>query len=388
MIKYIHTHNFYDCCGCRACEQACTHKALSFEEDKEGFIYPVLNSSLCVNCGLCAKVCPMMTPNEALYEEGLAYVAQNIDSEELKTSSSGGAFIAIAKHIINNERVESIEELEKLKGSKYVQSDTRNAYTQIKNDLKNGLIVYFTGTPCQVAGLKLFLRKDYDNLLISDLICHGTPSPSIFKKTVEHLEKKLNASFKGYSFRDKRVRGWSCCCSSSYKKQGNNKEIYINYSKEMEAYFKAFISGHMMRMNCYKCPFASTNRCGDITLADFWGVREEMPDFPNIHKGVSLLLINSDKGKYFWNKIKDKFIIRQVSMETAKNTNANLKQPTPFSNDRKSIYDLALNNYPQFLKKYYSGNYYLQKFKVQTEYTIRKHPWIFSTVSKIKKLLK
>ena len=101
MIKYIHTHNFYDCCGCRACEQACTHKALSFEEDKEGFIYPVLNSSLCVNCGLCAKVCPMMTPNEALYEEGLAYVAQNIDSEELKTSSSGGAFIAIAKHIIN-----------------------------------------------------------------------------------------------------------------------------------------------------------------------------------------------------------------------------------------------------------------------------------------------
>ena len=406
MLSYIEKNDPALCCGCRACEQVCTHGALSFEEDKEGFLYPVLTSSLCVDCGLCSQVCPMMNADKVRHDEGDAYVAQNLDAEDLKTSSSGGGFVAIAQYaldkggvvygaayqgspVVAHERVERAEDLESLKGSKYVQSDTRDVYRQVKRDLRDGRLVYFTGTPCQVAGLKLFLRKGYDNLITSDLICHGTPSPRIFKSTVKHMEENLDADFRDYSFRDKRVRGWSCSSSSSsYKHRARGNEIYVNYSKDMEAYFKAFISGHLMRMNCYQCPFACSQRCGDITLADFWGVREQMPDFPSIHKGVSLLIANGDKGKELLETLKYKFYIRPVSMDVAVSTNSNLKCPTPYPEERKASYDLALNHYPEFVKKYYVGNYFVNNLKVQAEYFIRKHGWLFSIISKTKKLMK
>lgn len=404
MLSYIEKNDPALCCGCRACEQICAHKALHFEEDKEGFLYPILNKELCVNCGLCEKVCPMMNADKVLHEEGNAYVAQNLNRDDLSTSSSGGGFIAIAKHVLDNggviygaayqngptvshEKVETIDGLERLKGSKYVQSDTRNVYAQIKKDLRDGRQVYFTGTPCQVAGLRLFLRKDYENLITSDLICHGTPSPQVFQNTVKHMENSLNADFKDYSFRDKRVRGWSCS-SSSYKHRTKGNEIYVNYAKDMEAYFKAFISGHLMRMNCYQCPFANRQRCGDITLADFWGVRKQMPDFPDIYKGVSLLIVNSAKGKELLEILKDRFHIRPVSMDIAVSTNSNLECPTPYSEERKTSYDLALNHYPEFLKRYYTGNYFTNNLKVQAEYFIRKHDWLFSIISDIKKLIK
>lgn len=405
MIKYIQTNNPSDCCGCRACEQVCAHHALSMKSNDEGFLYPVLDTSRCVECGLCGKVCPMMSPEKVQHEEGQAIVAQNIDSNDLKTSSSGGGFIAIAKYVLANEgvvygaayqdgpivaheRVEKLNDLEKLKGSKYVQSDTRDMYSNVKVDLRKGRLVYFVGTPCQVAGLKLFLRTDYDNLITSDLICHGTPSPKIFQNIVNHIEKKIDADFVSYSFRDKRVRGWSCSSSSSYKLHSTGELKYLNYNKDMESYFKAFISGHLMRMNCYQCPFANTHRCGDITLADFWGVKRDMPDFPSIYKGVSLLLVNSEKGNKILDNIKQKMHIRPLNMKTAMDTNPNLKQPTPFSDERKVSYHLAFDDYPAFLKKYYHGNYWANYLKVQAEYTIRKYPWLFALVSKTKKLLK
>lgn len=406
MIKYIQTQDPSDCCGCRACEQICTHKALHFEEDKEGFFYPVLNATLCVDCGLCSMVCPLMNPEKVQHkEEGDAYAAQYLKQGDLKTSSSGGGFIAIAKYVLNkggvvygaayqngpivvHQRVDNFYDLEKLKGSKYMQSDTCSSYSLIKKDLKDGCLVYFTGTPCQVAGLKLFLRMEYENLITSDLICHGTPSLKIFQNTVSHIETQLNADFKDYSFRDKKVRGWSCCSSSSYKSRSNGKIIYLNYSKDMEAYFNAFISGHLMRMNCYKCPFASHYRCGDITLADFWGVRKKMPDFPDIYKGVSLLIANSEKGKLLMSELNESFYMRSVSMEDAIATNANLRKPTPFAEERKKSYVLAFNDYPSFIKRYYKGNYLINNLKIQIEYFIRKHEWLFALISNTKKTLK
>lgn len=405
MIKYIVSKDVSDCCGCRACEQACVHHAIKMKPNEEGFLYPVFDGSKCVDCGLCEKVCPMTNPTKVQHEEGTAWVAQNLNNEDLKTSSSGGGFIAIAKYVLSqegvvygaayqdgpivaHERIDDIAKLERLKGSKYVQSDTRDAYSNVKIDLKDGRMVYFVGTPCQVAGLKLFLRKDYDNLITSDLICHGTPSPKIFQNTINHIEKKLNADFEDYSFRDKKVRGWSCSSSSSYKSRANGKKKYINYSKDMEAYFNAFISGHLMRMNCYKCPFANTHRCGDITLADFWGVREKMPDFPNVHKGVSLLLVNDERGRKLMDVLNDRFYIRPVPMEDAVETNANLEHPTSFPNERKVSYSIAFNDYPAFLRKYYRANYFINHLKVQVEYTIRKHPWMFKFVSTLKRMLK
>ena len=407
MIKYIQTQDPSDCCGCRACEQICQHQALHFEEDNEGFFYPVFDATLCIDCGLCDKVCPLMSPEKAQYENvGDAYAVQYLKQDDLKTSSSGGGFIAIAKYVLSkggvvygatyqngpivaHERVDNLYDLEKLKGSKYVQSNTRNSYSLVKKDLKEGYLVYFTGTPCQIAGLKLFLRKEYKNLITSDLICHGTPSPKIFQNTVSHIEKQLNADFKDYSFRDKKIRGWSCSSSSSlYKLRASGKDIYLNYSKDMEAYFKAFILGHLMRMNCYKCPFANNHRCGDITLADYWGVRKKMPDFPNIYKGVSLLITNSEKGKLLMSELNKSFYIRPISMEDAIETNPNLKQPTPFAEERKDSYILALNDYPTFIRRYYKGNYFTNNLKVQIEYFIRKHEWLFVLISNIKKILK
>lgn len=405
MIRYALTNNDSDCCGCRACEQVCGHHALCMKPNDEGFLYPVLDCSKCVECGLCEIVCPMMNPEKTLHEEGKALVAQNTDVDDLKTSSSGGGFIAMAKYvlskkgviygaayqdgpIVTHQRVDNLKDLEKLKGSKYVQSDTCNVYSQIKADLRNGRLVYFVGTPCQVAGLKLFLRKDFENLITSDLICHGTPSPKIFQNTVNHIEKKLDADFVDYSFRDKRIRGWSCSSSSSYKIHTTGKLKYLNYNKDMEAYFKAFISGHLMRMNCYQCPFANTHRCGDITLADFWGVREYMPDFPSIHRGVSLFLVNSEKGKTLLDEVKGQFILRSIPMNIAVETNANLLHPTPFTDEREKSYLLAFEDYSAFLDKYYIGKYSIKKLKVQVEYTVRRYPWLFTTISKIKKLLR
>ena len=404
MIKYILTHDATDCCGCRACEQACAHHAIYFKENDEGFLYPLLDTSKCVDCGLCERVCPMMKANLVQQEEGQAYVAQNTNEEDLKTSSSGGGFVAFAKYVLSQGgvvygaayqdgakvkhlRIENCSDIEKLKGSKYVQSDIGDSYLRVKTDLQNGRLVYFVGTPCQVAGLKLFLRKDYDNLITSDLICHGTPSPKIFQNTVNHIEKKLDADFVNYSFRDKRVRGWSCS-SSSYKNHSTGKLIYLNYSKDMEAYFKAFISGHLMRMNCYHCLFANTHRCGDITLADFWGVREYMSDFPTIHRGVSLFLVNSEKGSKLLDDLKGRFILRSIQMNIAVETNANLKHPTPFAKEREYSYHLAFDNYSAFLDKYYIGNYFIKKLMIQAEYTVRHYPWLFATISKIKKILR
>ena len=405
MIKYISTIDAADCCGCRACEQVCAHHALQMESNEEGFLYPKLDATKCVNCGLCESVCPMMKAETVLQDEGQAYVAQNKNAGDLKTSSSGGGFIAIAKKVLSQNgvvygaaykngpnvchiRVEKSSDLEKLKGSKYVQSDIGDSYKQVKKDLREGRIVYFVGTPCQVAGLKLFLRKEYDNLLTSDLICHGTPSPEIFKNMISHIEEKMDADFVDYSFRDKRVRGWSCSSSSSYKMRSSGKMKYVNYSKDMEAYFKAFISGHLMRMNCYQCPFANTHRCGDITLADFWGVRENIPDFPFIRRGVSLLLVNTAKGAKVLDSLKNQFVLKVIPMDMAVETNANLSHPTPLSKDREMSYDLALNHYPAFLDKYYEGNYFINNLKVQVEYNIRRYPWLFLLISRIKKLIK
>ena len=398
-------HDAADCCGCRACEQSCAHWAIRLEENDEGFLYPLLDASKCVDCGLCERSCPMMQAEQVQQEEGLAYVAQNINKEDLETSSSGGGFVAIAKSVLSKGgvvygaayqdgstvkhlRIEKSSDIEMLKGSKYVQSDIGDSYLRVKSDLRSGKIVYFVGTPCQIAGLKLFLHKDYENLITSDLICHGTPSQKIFQNTVRHIEGKLDAEFVDYSFRDKRVRGWSCSSSSSYKNRSTGKLKYLNYNIDMEAYFKAFISGDLMRMNCYYCPFANTHRCGDITLADFWGVREYMPDFPSIHRGVSLFLVNSAKGKMLLDELKDQFILSSIPMNIAVETNANLKHPTPLTKGREESYPLAFDNYPAFLDKYYIGNYSINKMKVQVEYTIRRYPWLFTTISKIKKLLR
>lgn len=398
MLKYINNHKSEDCCGCKACSQICAHKAITFKPDNEGFEYPELDETACINCGLCEAVCPMTNAESVKNEEGTAIAIQNNNLQDLKASSSGGGFIAIAKYVISkggvvygaayydknkvrHQRVECNEDLIKLTGSKYVQSDIADTYIQAKNDLRNGRFVYFTGTPCQVAGLKLFLKKEYQNLLTSDLICHGTPSVKIFQNTVNHIKDKVGGELLDYSFRDKKIHGWSCSSSSSWQK--GNKEYYLKYSKDMEAYFKAFISGELMRMNCYQCPFATRKRVGDITLADFWGVRKEHPEFRNIRNGVGLVLVNTQKGREVYDVLKEEFYSMSIPMDMASEHNHNLHAPTPLTEGRKDSYKLAFVHYDTFVDKYYKGSFLKERLKIEFEYFIRKHDSIFRLISKI-----
>lgn len=403
MLKYLSTKSEYDCFGCKACEQICGHNAIHMVPNEEGFYYPELDGDKCINCGLCERVCPIMHPDSIINKLGCSYVAQNRDKAVLKRSSSGGVFYNIAKSILDNGgvvygvafneefkalniRIDNIEDIYPIMGSKYVQSDIQTTYRQVREDLRNGVQVYFSGTPCQIAGLKLFLMKEYENLITSDLICHGTPSPKIFSTTINHLEKRYNGKVVDYSFRDKNIRGWSCSSSSSIKTGKNIK--YIKYSKEMEAYFNAFSQGALMRRACYTCPFAQSQRTGDITLADFWGVRTKMPGFENIANGVSLILINSVKGKNIIENIKDSMVLEEIPLKWAQETNHNLVSPTPENIIRDHTYSMVFSEYDLFLKKFGVENERIQRIKRELEYFVRSHPYLFKIVSRISHLAK
>lgn len=372
MIKYIITGKESDCCGCRACEQICGKHAITMIANEEGFLYPQLNSKMCVQCGVCSKICPMDKNN---LERILTYpknyfAAQALDRDLLQQSSSGGMFRLFAEEILNEEgkgvvygaafvedlylkhiRVTTKDNLQRMQGSKYLQSDTEETFANVERDLCEGLKVYYVGTPCQIAGLKLFLHKEYANLLTSDLVCHGTPSYKVFRNSLNHIESKYRGTILNYSFRDKRVMGWSCSSSSSFLRTAQGWKS-LKFDTNMQAYFNAFISGDLMRYSCYNCHFACNKRVGDITLADHWGVNKYNPNFPNIQDGVSLLLVNTPKGRLYWENLKDKTTNISVKQVEALESNPNLNHPTPFTNERKEAYVLAFSDYQIFLNKY------------------------------------
>lgn len=404
MIKYDSSHDKHDCCGCRACEQACPKQAIVMEADSEGFLYPRIDADKCVNCGFCNKVCPIESGDSSTSHPLEVLAAQYQNEDILKNSSSGGMFSLIAIYVLEkggavygaafdkemylrHVRITEKEKLGELRGSKYVQSDIGDAYTQTKNDLKNGLLVYFTGTPCQIQGLKLFLRKDYDNLLTTDLVCHGTPSYKIFANTMRHIEEREHGRIFRYLFRDKQVGGWSCSSSSSaFRRFKDDKPVYLIRSNDMQAYYNAFIGGNMMRLVCYRCPFANIHRPGDITLADCWGVDKIVPDFPNMKNGVSTVLINTTKGKDIWNAVNAQAISRPILEADAVANNANLHHASPLPEGRAACYYLAFNDYNKFLTIY--GPSGKENFKFYLKYYVKRIPVVGSALKRIKNFMK
>lgn len=386
------------CAECNACIETCKHNAITFIEDKEGFSYPYINEKLCVNCHLCEQVCPMQNASKILYEKNTAIAAQALDSKILKNSSSGAIFPLIAQYILEKKGIvygaswdkdlqlrhigiDNIKDLPLLKGSKYVHSQIKFVYQEIKEYLRQNRFVYFTGTPCQVGGLRLFLRHDYPNLITSDIVCHGTPSQKGFNKIIFEIEKEKKGKITSYKFRDKQVLGWNCGSSSFYI---NNQKII--YNKNMKAYFRAFIKGDITRMDCYQCPFSCIKRVGDITLADYWDIDKQHPNFPNYQKGVSLILINTNKGNSIWEHIQRQTVHTQSSIEKILQTcNTNLKYPTPLSKSRIESYYKLLHKYNEFIDSYidkkdktnFYKTYYKQKLK---QYFIFKY--LFNIIGK------
>ncbi|MDL2262541.1 Coenzyme F420 hydrogenase/dehydrogenase, beta subunit C-terminal domain, partial [Bacteroidales bacterium OttesenSCG-928-I21] len=343
-MKQITTY----CVGCRACEQKCPKSCIAILPDKEGFLQPQIDESLCVDCNLCIKVCPQNHPPEKNNVKR-ALAIRYKDNKTLYGSASGGAFIGIAKRVIqqggivfgavydNNlvvvhARAESLDELKGMQSSKYVQSDTQNSYSVTKCFLDKGQIVLYTGTPCQIGGLKKYLGKSYSNLLTIDLICHGVPSPKLFNRYLIWLENTYGGKIIAYDFRSKKT-GWGLGYKAKTKTKTKTKYI----SGICDPYYYHFLKGNTYRECCYSCNYCTPERISDITIGDYWGIQKEHPNFFST-KGVSCMLINTDKGNRLFNEIVSDYYCLNSSFEKIAKHNHNLQFPTKRNIIRDTIY--------------------------------------------------
>lgn len=347
------------CSGCHSCMNICPKNCIEMKVDEEGFWYPVVDKEKCIECGLCEKRCPILNDMN-IENTPHAYACYNKDEEIRKESSSGGIFTLLASYIIDNGgivygaafnqnfEVEHIEvtnkqDLSKLRGSKYVQSKLGNTYSKIKEHLNQNKLVYFSGTPCQIDGLLCFLNKRYDNLICQDIVCHGVPSPKIWKHYLKKFDLEKNAKI---SFRDKST-GWDSYSFSIKQESNSFKEL-----SSQNEYMKVFLKDLCLRPSCYDCHSKSLHRNSDITLADFWGIKEvclKMYD----NKGISLVFINSDKGKELFDKISNDIKYQEVDINEASKHNPSSFKSVNIPEKRKEYMANIFNNqFDKYSKKY------------------------------------
>lgn len=312
MLKLTSKQN---CCGCTACASICPKGCIAMTADEEGFCYPQIDEARCIDCGLCEKVCPLL---HKPYKHSIisVYGAKNIDDSVRFTSSSGGMFTLFAEQVLNSGGVvfgaafdESLQvchtgiytmqELAKLRGSKYVQSKMTGIFKKVRTLLNNGKKVLFSGTPCQIAGLKGFLMKDYENLTTVDVVCHGVPSAKVYNKYLQEIASDTGESITKVNFRDK-ANGW---------KQGETlfftKTHRIGAPKRQETYMRLFLNNVSIRPSCGDCAFNNKRSLADVTIADYWGIDKQFPEFDD-DKGVTLVMINTEKGQQLFDTVKDK----------------------------------------------------------------------------------
>lgn len=297
------------CVGCYACYSICPVSAITMQEDMEGFRYPRIDKDKCIQCGACNRVCPGLNPIKLpIDSEPETWAAISNDNITREQSSSGGIFQLLAESVLRKDGivfgaafdekwevshafVEKFQDIEKLRVSKYLQSRIEDGYKKAKAELDKGREVLFVGTPCQTIGLKNFLKKDYNNLTLVDFICHGVPSPAVWRNYLKERVGNLNA-IRRISFRDKNL-SWERFLLSFLLKN-NNK--YLAADQNEDLYLRGFLHNLYLRPSCYHCQFCRKNRPVDITLADFWGVKNVMPEMYD-EKGTSLLFAHSEKGR-------------------------------------------------------------------------------------------
>lgn len=361
------------CCGCTACENICPHNAISMQPDNLGFLYPVVNNNRCVECGLCEKVCQFKEVYNRYenFSSPQVYALRLLEEEQLTRSQSGGAFFAIASHFIKNggfvygaafneqwevihKRVDNLKDLESLRLSKYVQSNLSNIFLSVRNDLKENKTVLFTGTACQIAGIKSYIpQRLHENLYCIDIICHGVPSPQIWKDYLHYLEKKYHSKIISACFRNKRF-GW----------HGAKETFILENGKELirQTSNRLYFNGLSIRKSCASCKFTNLNRVGDITIGDFWGLPKDSP-YEKDNRGLSLILINSLKGDYILQYIKKDCIIEPST--TQKCLQPQLQYPARLSPLQDAfIKDYELYGFKYVGKKYgdLSWKFYRRKF--------------------------
>ena len=367
------------CCGCSACASICARGAITMKPDNQGFIYPVIDSDLCVSCGACKRVCAYQNKN-LLHEPVQAYAAVNKKQEQLAKSASGGVFAAAATYFLENDgvvfgatldfensrpiphliEIEDADQLKRIQGSKYVQSAVEETYRQAKQKLNEGRSVLFSGTPCQIAGLYGYLKKDYSNLWTIDVICHGVPNANFFNDYLSLEAKNRGGVPTGYSFRDKR-RGWGMNVRLDLKFfSGKEKSIYI--PARLTSYNTLFLDGDTYRENCYECPYAHKERVADMTIGDFWGIEREHPellkqDAFNERKGISCILANTQKGVELCSKLSDKIWLSESSYDKIAKRNGQLSHPSVQSEKRNNIMELYQDAGYDGVEKWFNKKY-------------------------------
>ena len=314
------------CSGCSACVVSCPKECISMQENKEGFMYPEIDYLRCVNCEICKNICPINHNPKTNSIKTIAYAAYSTDEKIRLSSSSGGIFSLLADVVLSNDgvvfgaafdekfnvnhiRIESKAELDRLRGSKYVQSNLGDIFKEVKTDLDNGRYVLFSGVICQIAGLKTYLKKDYSSLLTIDVLCHGVPSLKLWRKYLAEQEKKYGSHIQKVDFRNKN-NGWKMF--NTFLKFSNNSVYECTFSKD--PYMKLFLRNCSLRPSCYDCQFNSLDRPSDISLGDCWGIDKRIPDMFD-DKGASVILINTKNGKESINKIKSKMVFKECDVD-------------------------------------------------------------------------
>lgn len=336
------------CCGCSACVSICAHKAIAMKPDGMGFLYPEVDEGKCVDCGLCNQVCTFNPTYDKSQNLDLpdVYAVRHKNMDEIETSRSGAVFIALSDWILEqgglvygagyeghfrvvHKRAVSKEERNEFKGSKYVQSDLKDTFLQVKKDLKQGYKVMFSGTPCQTSGLLSYLRtlkQDISQLYVVDLVCHGVPAPYVWRDYLGYMEKKYHTKITSVNFRDKSQVGWT-----AHKESFNLGNKYVCTSTYTDLFYKHI----MFRHSCGVCPFTNLKRPSDFTIADFWGWERVDKNLNVDDKGVSLLLVNSKKGRSLLEKIESH--INYWRTDTLHCMQPNLEYPSNISSLREDF---------------------------------------------------
>lgn len=373
------------CCGCTACANICPKKAITMVEDEEGFLYPQIDESKCVNCGLCKKVCAFQEGYSisGRLEDIEVYAAKSKNQETKRESSSGGMFTEISNYVLENNgvvygaafdkdfkvlhiRTTNESERNRCRGSKYSQSDLADVYSKVKLDLNNDKLVMFTGTPCQVAGLNKFLEGiNKEKLILVDIVCHGTPSPKLFREYISFIENINKAKVKEYCHRSK-DKGWRHIEKVVYDNGKEDSDTILSQSWK-----QIFYTNLALRKTCYNCKYTNTLRPSDITIADFWGIERTSPEFVD-KQGVSLVIVNTKKGKEIFRNLKQNITSKDEKIENAIVKNPQLKRSVSIDiKKRKQFWNIySKKGIKSIVRKY--GKYNLVTF----------------TKRKIKKILK
>lgn len=375
-----------ECCGCGACVNACPKNAISMVEDEHGFVYPKIDFDLCIECGKCKRTCAYQSQVNMLNVQDV-HAAMAKDEELIMKSASGGVFATIGRAFLekggvlfgcsmeyeNNKliprhiKVENMEGLRKIQGSKYVQSEMGMVYQEAQKELLAGRKVLFSGTPCQIAALKRYLNKEYDNLYTIDIICHGVPSVKFFQDYISILEKKIKGKILKFYFRDKKD-GWGLRGSLLYRDMTGN-ERFKTVPVRLSSYYKLFLESHIYRENCYECKYANSSRIGDITIGDYWGIEKEHPDYLTINggnmdekKGVSCLLVNNKQGKVLLDEYAKELYLEKSCFEKAARKNGQLNLPSKKSDLRNQILEMYAKEGYIAVEKWYNKRLGAKKY--------------------------